>query len=128
MTLRSNPEGLSLKHVLTFACALLAAAPAVAHSGYWPTPETESCAAVLEARMNKKGTARYDASVELETKVELVFQGQQRLEGIFGGNRFEIVSYVLDYFENGMIRDRETGSLYCILSDDNRVLGIETEM
>lgn len=51
-------------------------------------PETIGCARHLEQRYNSARTDKYDPALITEKKIEIIFYGVSRADGIFGGLKY----------------------------------------
>ena len=101
----------------------------IRHQGYANEPEAKSCATYIERLYNSIRTDRYDPSKVTEKAVEITFYGTQTLPGVFGGRKY--VTFVgLQYiYENQYVRDvKNVSEQYCILDNNDRVLGLERDM
>jgi hypothetical protein len=118
------------------ACGLAAATAASAafaqgqHRGNWNTPEARSCAAYVEAKYNRRVLDRYDSQNDSERMVEITFYGVARVPQLFDGHKHVSMSVSEFILEGDELIDsrRVRRAQYCVLDDNNRVLGLEYQM
>lgn len=101
----------------------------IQHQGYAGDPEAKNCAAYIERMYNSIRADRYDSSKVHEEAVEITFYGVNRIDGVFGGRKYESFVALQYVYEDQQVRDvHDVSEKYCVLDDNNRVLGLENDM
>jgi hypothetical protein len=100
------------------------------HKGNWRTPEARSCAEYVEAKYNRRFVDKQEARKDTERSVEITFHSVAQVPQLFGGRKF-VSMEVMEYASEGdVIYDSRKlhNASYCVLDNNNRVLGLEREM
>jgi len=100
------------------------------HRGNWDTPEARSCAKYVEAKYNRMFRDPRDASRDSERVVQITFYSVAQVPSLFGGHKHVSMAVREDVFEGDDVVEthRIRSASYCVLDDNNRVIGLEAEM
>ena len=100
------------------------------HRGNWNTLEARSCAKYIEEKYNRRDRHRRDSSMDSERVVQITFYGVARVPHLFGGHKHVSLAVEEAVIEgDALVEIRKIRSAaYCVLDDDNRVMGLEAGM
>jgi hypothetical protein len=93
------------------------------------TPEEQACGVYLAERFNDRTVDKYNPSIVEETKVNAMYYGLQKQQGIFGGHKYLVGTYSLDTLKAGaIVNSSHAESGYCVFGDDSQVMGFEDSL